>query len=756
MSATNLATRKDLLPQNGKGARWQPSESDGQKIDFDGLFRIIVRRRKLLAAGVLLGILLATAYCILKTRRYEGEATVYVHPEGSDVLGSMPDLGLSSGMDWNSQLATQIKILQSDALAWDVVKRLRLDQKPPFAGDKLYTEGSGTWYSHHGLRSLPNEPLSNIGNARRQQLLARFQLGLDVTEVPRTGIVQLRFRSSDPELAAAVVNELAEAYTEHNFQVAYESTIKASDWLAKQLVELKTGIQSSEQQIADYQKTHKIIGTDENNNLTLATLDDVSKQYTDAQADRIMKEAKYRLAKSGNPELIGMLVPDSVLPVLRTQEADIQNQLSQATAIYGPNYPRVVELKKQLAQVNASLAKETRDIEARFSSEYEASLNTENKIKGNFDQHQQEALSKSQNFSEYSRLRREVDTSRDIYDDLLRKLREAGVMASLKAANIDVVDAAPVPIKPVEPAMKLAMALGLIGGLFMGFAGVVVAEAVDQSLKTPDDVELITSLPVIGVIPNTAVGRSSNGRPGRTAVKQEAMGIDVLTRPNSQFSESFRTLRTSIMLSFPSRPPKSLVVTSALPGEGKSTISMNVAGTLVQRGARVLLVDADMRRGRLASRAGAQEGDGLTECLSGLRRWTDVVQDASGIAGLRILSAGVRPPNPAELLSSDKLKEMLEEWQKNFDHVIFDAPPALVVTDAVVLALLCDAVLLVARSGVTHRSALRRSYEMLLHDGIRVAGVILNMYNPAGDYGYYGSNYYSYYHEGEGVKADRD
>jgi capsular exopolysaccharide synthesis family protein len=536
----------------------------------------------------------------------------------------------------------------------------------------------------------------------------------------------------------------------------YEATEQASDWLAKQLNDLRDDVESSQNKLADFQKKTGIIGADDDDNLILNKLDAIDKQLTDAKADRIVTEAKYHLASTGNPELIGTVVPDSVLPDLRTREADLKNQLAEAQSIYGPNYPKVIELQTQLRQVDDELAKEIQDIKERFHTDYEASSSVEGQLQTAFDQQEQAAYKLSGDMSQYGILKRNVESERDLYEDLLRKLKEAGVMAGLRSTNVDIIDKAFLPTKAVDPNVSLILTLSLLFGLACGLGLTFWAESVDSSVRGAEEIEAIVGLPILGTVPHfalTANGRSGQMRqlpPVPSDSSRNGSPVTVL-RPNSEASEAFRSIRTSVLLSSAGTPPKTVLVASGLPGDGKSTISTNMAVVLAQRGARVLLVDADLRRGMIAQTLGLPKNTGLCGALTSSCTWREAVEPVAGVDSLFVLQGGLRPPNPADLLGSVTMDTLLAEWRNEFDQVIIDSPPCLVVTDGVMLAPKMDAVLLVARVGHTPRLGVRRTVELLHSVDATVAGVVLNDFSIAGTYyGYsygYGYSHYSKYYD---------
>ena len=614
------------------------------------------------------------------------------------------------------------------------------------------------FFGPNRVHDLP-EQIEQTGPERRNELLARFSKALTVQTITRTQAVEITFRNADPILAREIVNHLVSAYTQRTFMTRYNDTMKASDWLSGQLVQLKSAVEESQSRLSKLQKTTGIFGSDENDNLVLSRLNDLSKELTDAEADRIVKEAKYRVALSGNPELLGTIVPDSVLPVLRGQQADLRSQLAQANSEYGPHYPKVIQLENQLAEVEKSLETEIQDIQERFRTDYEVSAGAEKQLHAAFDGQKQQAYDMSEALDQYGILKREVESGNDLYEDLLKKLKEAGVVASLKAATVDVIDPARLPTKPVEPNTPLVLALSILFGLGTGIAGTFAAESLDNLIRSPEEVETLTGVPLFGMIPHIkgilprsepmkAPGRG--GEPHGNESRRSSL-VTVL-RPNSQASEGFRSLRTALLLASAGTPPKTVLIASAVPGEGKTTVSMNIAAALAQRSARVLLVDADLRRGVLAERLEVPRNSGLSGSLTGAVSWRDVVQALPNAPNLFVLQAGPRPPNSAELLGSIQMHEHLEEWKAEYDHVIIDSAPCLLVTDAVLVAQKTDVVLLVSRLGVTPRRGLHRASELLQSGDGRLTGIVVNDVRVGEHYYGYGYGYgygknHSYYSE---------
>ena len=724
------------------------SDNVDSGLDLHKVLESFQKRKLFLFSSIGIGLVLAILICVFMTPRYDAVAELNIHPESSGALdlGDIADIASGAGgLDWDSKVQTEVLIISSRPLAWDVISQLRLDQNHTFMQPGLLDS-----ISNCKLRITPaGKPVESISPCLRYQILQRFSKALDVEALPKTQAVEIRYRSKNPTLAADVVNRLTASFLQHNFETRYEATMQASGWLHDRLALMKKDVEDAGAQLAVYQRGANIIGTDETDNLAVSQLSDMGKQLTDAEADRILKEAKYRLAMTGNPELIGTIVPDSVLPTLRSQEAQLDTQLAQAKAEYGARYPKVVQLQSQLDEVHRALTTETANIQSRFKSEYDAALHTEADLQRSMDRLKQDAFSQSAKFTRYVLLKNEADSKEQLYDDLLKKLNEAGVSAGLKSTNVDVIASADVPIKAALPNIPVFLAVGTAAGLIFGVVGIFVLENLDRSVSSLEDVTEIVNLPIMGMLPHVL---PDNLRfPGNTAAQRHAPLLQVIIqRPQSEYAEAVSALRSALLLASAGAPPKVVMLTSSLPSEGKSLTSVNLAASLAMADRRVLLVDADLRRGALFTRVAGRQMSGLTGCLSGATSWRDQAQPVPLDGGeLIILPAGIRPPNPAELLGSKAMATLLEEWRQEFDFVLFDTPPVAIVTDAVVLSPLMDAVLLIVRMNKTSRFPLKESCSRLDMVSRKLTGIVVNDVDLAKQYyGYgYGSyqKYYSYY-----------
>lgn len=708
----------------------EPLDSD--EISLNELWRVLYRRRWIVVLAILGCVVAAATYCVLVKPRYTATARISIDPDKPDTL-NLQDLGMNirEGGDAQSRIETEVRILQSDTLALAVIEKLKLYKNPAFG-------------NFVGQIDTQNPRL-------RSQLLRSWRSGLTVNSIPKTNLVEVSFRSKSAEMSAAAVNGLIDAYVERNFRVKYESTMQASDWLSRQLEDIKTKSTEAEEKLTEYQKKSGILVWGQNNTTNLVTdsMQELNKALTAAQTDRIVKEARYRVALSGDPKAMADLVPGSPLAVLRTQHADLLNQYAQATAKYGSAYPKVRQLKAQLDQVAAATRVETKNLITRFKDEYEASRRSESMLLAQMETRKAEAFKFNEGAVQLQILQREAQSNRDLYEGLLKKLKEAGVIAGLKSTNINVVDYASVPADPSDPKVRPILLLGLGSGVLLGLALAFIRENLKDTLNNPDEAESYSGLPLLVAIP--MIGgedrRSLLARATQKALPEDMSRV-TLDRPKSHAAEAFRALRTSILLSRADAAPKTIVITSSSPGEGKSTISLNTAIVLAQEDARVLLIDADMRRSTLHRKLGIQGHVGLSTVLTNATGLKDAIVQIEEVKGLFVLPAGPPPPYPAELLRSRTMKQLFETCRAEFDFIVIDTPPVLTLTDAVVVAANADATILVMRSGQIGRQALRRSRNTLFRANANIVGLAVNAIDThAPDYHYY--HYGNYYETAE-------
>ncbi len=698
----------------------------------------ILRKRGWIVISVaLVSVALAALITARQKPLYSAVGRIAINHESAVNLGTKDPqfvIDENDGSDYSVDIETQIRVLQSDATCYTVIKALHLDTSPEFGGS-------------------PTEHMENtlqIGSARQTAILGAFRGGLSISSVPATRILEIHYSNHNPRLAAEIVNQLINSYIEQNLRARFEATAQTSDWLTKQLADLQLKVEISQEKLVEYQREHGIVGLGEKENIVTSKLEQLNQALTTVEGQRMQKEAAYHMALSGNPELLRSEKEQTdPLEAFHTKEADLRTQLAATRAQFGPNYPKAKELSAQIAEVQNQTQTELKRALARAKAEYVEALEHEKVLEAAFEKQKQDANQLNQSEIQYSLLKQNAESYRTLYDGLLQRLKEAGVAAGLRSSNIQIVDQARVPTAPYAPNMSRSLMGGLLMGCFFGIMAVFLIESLDNTVRTPEEAEVISSLSALGIIPSHRTSKKLISLPGHTTNYPEHIDREIfsITRPRSEIAEAYRALRTSILLASKSRSSKILLVTSAMPQDGKTTTSINIAAVLAQSGSRVLLIDADLRRPSIHRALKLSDAAGLSTWLAGTDQDRPHILP-SGIPNLDVLPAGPKPPYPAELLGLSAFDVMLDRLRSEYDHIVIDSPPVLSVTDAVLMAVLADSVLLVIRSRKTTKGALRRSLDVLQHTNVRMMGVVLNDFNVNGEGHAYYRYYYGYGHGG--------
>lgn len=705
--------------------------------------KIVIKRKWVILVCLLVGLLIGGYFAFFSIPLYEAVAQVDID------LGRSTNIGINDlieqklgGEDTSAErLETEVAIMRSNAVAMSVINSLDLYHKPPFSD--LFKESPYT---------------GQLTPGQRQALVGMFSGSLKIMVIPGTDLVEVRFRNPNPKVATDITNAVLDAYMERDLRARYEGTNRVSNWLAQQLSALKEQVEDAQQQVAKYQREHNLLGLSaEGETLVADTLRTVSDQLAQAQADRIVKEARYRLAQTRNPELLVSVAPGTTLTSLRQQQSELIVQYAQLKSKFGPDWPKVKETEKQLASVQSSIDAEINNLTNRFQEEYNASVKTESLLNDRLNQIKQEAYRANESAAEFEILKHGADSASDLYDALQTKLKEAGITAGLNSNNIDVIDRATQPARPVSPMKKRDLGFGLLGGLLAGIIAALFLESLDDTIRTSEDVEAFAGLPSLAVIPHFDTGKKlDQGSPEQVALAKERLervSNDLLsyTEPHSITAEGFRTLRSSLLLSAVDREPRLILLTSGFAAEGKSTCAANLAISFAQRSARVLLVDTDLRKGTQHLKFKTSNRTGLSTVLARESGNEAYEQPLPDLPNLTLLTRGPIAPNPGEMLASRAMEDLLLQWRLEYDHVILDTSPVLAVSDALSLAVQADGVFILVRSGVTRKKALARVRDLLYRANARISGTVVNDVDLRLENYYTYSKRYDYDYKGYGA-----
>jgi polysaccharide biosynthesis transport protein len=750
-----------------------------------------IRKRLWLVLGlVALITMLAIVYVARKPDFYEAQARVQVDLEdaGGLVNKTRPLYGPS---DDPIYFNTQLQILVSPGLMRRVVRTLDLEHNPDFFKGNpeqrpstwqtmLRMVGLGGKTPDSGSKTPDQLPLTatvaqatareDLNEAKRLAPYVNTILGgLKVEPVKETRgyyketrLIDIKYTHTFPDVAAKVVNAIAETYTFSNLEKRTEANSTTGDFLQKRIAELQQQIRTAEERLVNYAKNNQIISLDPNQNTVVERLAGLNRQLLEAENDRKTAEAAYNAAKVPNAADALVESDPKQANEIEARVIELRQKRSQLLVDATEEAPEVKEVDQQLGELERQL----RDLRSRKSAtlltnlntRYQQTLEREQSLRKAFEQQRAQTLSQNEAAINYRIIQQEIETNKSLLNGLLQGAKENDVVMAGKPNNISIVDYALAPDSPVGPnrARTIIAAFFLSIGLGVGLA--LFFEYLDDTVHSTQEVERVLHLPALAVIPS--VGNATRRRvlTGTTALqKQNGNGTghsELLMNVDgrSPLAEAYRHLRTSVLLSTAGRAPRSLLVTSSLPGEGKTTTAVNTAISLAQTGASVVIIDADMRRPRLQTIFGMHGQEGLSSILSSDISEGEMLEMVrkDEASGLSVLTSGPIPPNPAELLGSDQMRRLVAALQANFTHVVVDSPPVSSFTDGVLISTMVDGVLLVVHGGKSSRHIVRRSKQLLSDVGAKIFGVVLNNVNlQSHDYYYYQSYYGQKYYQKE-------
>ena len=727
-------------------------EPEEQEVHLSHYWDILLRRWKLGVAVLLIVILVTFIAHFFATPLYQ--SSILLQIERDIQSRSWEDMWrLPSQQEY---LQTQIQLIKSRGTARRVVEDLELERNPKFYKP---VDNSSTEPPSH------DELLNSLGD--------QVAAGIRVEPVEETALVRVSYVGTDPALTQTIANGIGDSFIDANIERKSERVREATRFLRTEIEKLQQEIDAGERQVQTSGASRDIF-SDDGDNLVLTRLESLNRSYLDAQSKRIAAESNYQSVRSSAAGSVAEVASDPVISGLRGDLNRLEREYEQKRASFKPAHPEMERLANQIEGARKSLSDVTQQrlagIREEARKEYEDALTRERQIEQELEQQKSRALALNIDAVDYLAQRTNLSSKKQLLHELTQRLNETEVSARLEGAdssNIHLIETATQPGTPHNAGLRTKMKRSIPLGLVMGIGAIFFLEYMDRSVKSPEELEKLTQLPVLGVIPAARgktekelygygnhyarSGASAPVEPAAPSDEELSMDIVAHTHPRSPITESYRALRTSLLLSSAGKL-QSILVTSSVPREGKSTTAANLAIVLAQMGKRVVVVDADLRKPRIRQIFGGSGRKGLVEYLANQAEETEIIESSS-VPQLSFIASGPIPPNPAELLSSPRMTTLLENLRGRFDYVIVDSPPVLAVADAIIIGNQVDGLVLCAHGGRTPREVIQRASARLRQAGSHTLGSVLNNLEERHRRDRYSSHYYEYYGGGDSASG---
>lgn len=744
----------------GYGYGYGDGESSDGQINLRGLWRKVRKRKWLILVLTVIVTSVVTVNIYRTKSTYQASAIIEI---GKDTTTLVKTPSLIVQADSSDSLKTKMLVLKSRPLLEDVVARLKLDQNPRFLDvtqrktvleavktilGKLPVRGSSEPMT---ARPLPTELAGPPDSARLKPYVDVLAAYLSIDQVPQTQALVVSFTHTDPNIAAEVANGAARNFIERSFESKTERFTKTSEWLDATTRKLQAKVEQAEEALAKHSRENNIFTTDPKDTFATDKLARLQDQVMRAETDRILKQSLYEEVKEGRVAQLPEAFADAKTGALEVKLNELATQAAELDVKFGVDNPRVQQVRQQMAAIEQQISKSRSMLEEKLKADFERAVREERSLRAALERAKSEAVLQNQANIQFNIIKQDVETSKSLYTEFLQKTSQAEVEKAEQHNDMRLIEPAQVPGWPVGPhrlrAIMTALFLSLVAGVGIAF----LLDYLDNTIKTVEDVTRYAQLPALSVIPaisGTASRKLLHGREATRAIngnghKQVKAAQLVALESRSSAAEAYRVLRTSVLLSAAGSPPKTILVTSGQPGEGKTTTVINTAISLAQLGASVLIIDCDLRRPSTHHVFGIDQTRGLSTYLSREIELDKLIHKLP-IPNLWLLPCGSIPPNPAELISSEKMKKLLQDAAGRFDHILIDSPPLINVTDPVILSTMVDGVMLVVHGGKSTRDMVRRARQELDGVGAKMFGVVLNNVDLRRE-GYDDYYYYRYY-----------
>lgn len=751
---------RNLVPDNEERAlRTYPNTPDilraypvDEESPIHRYLEVVLRRKKIIIAFFAIVLISTLISTLMTVPEYRATAKLEISLENPKVVNFDQVVELETKSE--EFYETQYLLLKSKSLGKLVVEKLNLaerqeleakNSKPNIVSRAISSVKSLIRSTIGGIKKMVVKP-SDTGPSsadaaiaevsKQDRLINSFIGGLEIAPIGNSRLVEVSYVSNDRKFAADAVNTLADTFIEWILNRKLDATKQGRDFLKKQIEQAQSNLEQSEEKLNEFAKSNDIVSLDEKMNITYHTFSELNDALAKAETARLEKESLYKHVQDGDIDALPMVLSDPYILGLKGELAKANSEYSQLSATFKSGYPKVKELGARVSELQRKINEAETSVASSIKSDYEAALKKEETLRESYQKQKTLASALNDKSIQYNILKREVESNETIYNTLLQRLKETEVSSAIKASNIQIVDYAQIPVIPFKPNVTLnllfACIIGLGGGVLLAF----FLEFFDNTVKTSEEVRDKLRLPVLGGVfesdPTDSLG--------------SPVEKSFLLDPRSHIAESFRTIRTSLLLSTPGKPPRTILITSCFPAEGKTTVSINLASSFAQAGSKVLLLEADLRRPRIGTVLG-NNGNGLSSYLTGNSNLNEVISQGE-IPNLYVLPVGPIPINPAELLGSNRMRDLIQTLSEEYDYVIVDGPPALGFVDSHIISSLVDGVAVVVRAGKTPKNSIRELIDRLWSLKANFLGVIVNGIE-LNQNSYYYKSYNYYYGEDE-------
>jgi polysaccharide biosynthesis transport protein len=753
--------------------------SEPDEISLSAYWNILVRNRNIILMLFLLVFAPGAYFALSATPLYTATARIKIEPQNPRVTGLEELLPAGGQYDYHQ---TQFALLRSRPLAARVITEHNLEKNKTFTGAQIVSPNPvdqvKPWillplrliWSYVAplftseLKTEESNPIQQTAMSAKLDfelsvspwLIDKYLIFIGVAPVPATRLVNVQFTTPDPALSQALANAHVQTFMKTSLENRFSLTQEAREFLDQKKNELQQKLESSEADLNRFRRAHGVLSIEKGENIVVDRLVDLNKQLTAARAQRIEAESLYRTVENRNYQDLAEVMRQGLVQQLKSNLAILEADNARSATTFKPDHPRIQQLNQQIAAARQALNNEVANVIRGIRSNYAAALEKERALESEAEKQQQDALKLREVGVQYTVLQEEVNANRTLYGSVLKRLSETNASSDLAVSNMQIVERAAKPLFASGPNVQLYLLAGAVSGLFLGVGVAFLREFFDSTVGTPDDVWRSVGLGTLGVVPHLKFLNRPTYRRRLIGERKQASrppisgapAKELVTNhgPLSIMNEAYRTIRTSLLLSQAEKPPQVILLTSPSPGEGKTLTSLNLAIALVRDGHTVLLVDADLRKGCCHNRLGLTNNRGLSNVLAGRLSLDEGIQ-ATPVSGLSLLSRGIPPPNPSELLGSPKMKDILKELRQRFEFILIDCSPVIAISDAAILSVISDGVLLVFDGQRTSTASAQKAVERLDMVRARFLGVILNAVNlDDPDYSYY-RTYSQYYHQ---------